>query len=756
MRKSVKYFFCFLVILALLLFSTLYYISTTLSREDIKSFLISKIEEAMPGTLVSIKKIKYSSGSTLRFEIQDLDVTLRESRPGGELFSVARTFIRVPLWSIFFKGGTIDIIISSPKINYYEYQNTPHNWNLGRKGKVRTVKPQKERPKEDLNETISLPIFLSKSKINLRLDDITIFYQTKEDVKGEVHANTFFVKDISLSRPSFFEIHSSIKIPLPNEKILSSSLFLSGEFDTPNFLEKGLLKLKADILMKDNVLPEVSFSIPDTKVALFMLSKRDKITVKLKLNMGDILDLKTNALLDKAIRLNKFNANLHLGPLLRTSGVHLEGLKLADAKINISGSADLAKHPVWDLKLKTTHDVQWLLQRGPIDIGLLGAINKRQVKLDFLLKTPSGKGVFSVKTTLPRDIIPTSLQDLSQTKMALNLDQIKITQEEIRQLLYSNQRQDHTLKKVQKKSSPKQSPPKQKEWSFIPNFQLLLSGRNIAVGKSPLHFSGLILSANNTLQSKNFSINIGQSKTKIYFTSKIGEDFISTNLDLNMKKVPLESLDFIFPEYLRGMAGVTTTRLKGDIVSDKGGLKHDLNLRSLTLNGRVPNLKMNDVIKAYFNNIPPLKKKISQNMINIRNKFKRLTVNGRFREAHYRVNDLEFIGDKNRVQVKGRGHIFPLNKNQQGVFLLTFKVNTPKVKRDLKRNIGTDTIPIRLAGRGFVFRPDYSYTTKKIARLSAKTQGKKALKKKGNKLLNKHLKKKKKKKAMELLKGLLK
>ena len=56
MRKSIKYFLCFLALLALLLFSTLYYVSTTLSREDIKSFLISKIEEAMPGTLVSIKK----------------------------------------------------------------------------------------------------------------------------------------------------------------------------------------------------------------------------------------------------------------------------------------------------------------------------------------------------------------------------------------------------------------------------------------------------------------------------------------------------------------------------------------------------------------------------------------------------------------------------------------------------------------------------------------------------------------------------
>ena len=763
MIKSIKYLLLSLLVLALSLFATLYYVSSKLSSEDIKSFLVSKIEEAMPGTLVSIKEIRYSMGGNIRFEIQELDVKLRQIRPGRELLSVDKAFIRIPLWAILFEGGKIEIIILSPKINYYEYQDGPHNWTLGRKsnglqgpGEKKTIKSQKERSNKGPDETIFLPVFLSKSKVSLKSKEITVFYQTKEDFKGDFTVNTFLLKNVSLNQSTDFEIHSAVKIEFPQKKAFSSNISLSGKFDTPNFLEKGLFEFSSDdIVIKDTTFSELPFPIPDTKATLFF-SNKDNMVAKLKLNMGDLLDIKTNIFLGKTIQFNRLNANLNLLSALMISGVRTENLKLDDAKMNISGSVHLGNAPVLNLKFKTTHDVQYTLQKRPIDVGLLGKINKRQAEFNILLRTPYGRGSLAIKTVLPRDIRNTSLQHLSQTKILLKINQIKMAKEEIRRLLYSDTGQDDGSGTIPQSVPPKENQQVQEGRLFIPNFQLRLSGRKIAIGKSQFNFSGLVVAKENTLQSKDLSINIDRSKTEVHFTSKVSKNSLSTKIDLNMKKVPLESLDFIFPKDLEGMSGITTTRLTGNIVTGKKGLKHDLKLRLSTNNGKIPNLKIRNFLKGYLRKIPLLHKKVSMSDINISNKFKQFILKGRFRESHYRAEKLHFVGDKNRFQIKGRGHLFPLSKKKKGVFLLTFKINKPKVQRYLKRSIGADTIPIRLAGRGFVLKPDYSYTIKKIATSKAKTQGKRALKKKAKKILNKHLKKGVKKKAKKLLEGLLK
>ena len=130
-----------------LVLGTFYYVSTKLSSEDVRLFLVSSIQKAMPGTQVSIEQIDYNWGPSVTFEVQGLDVKLKKDRPGSELFFVRRAFIRIPVWAILFKGDEINIIVSSPQVNYYEYRNGLNNWNLakGEQGK-KAARPDKKRP----------------------------------------------------------------------------------------------------------------------------------------------------------------------------------------------------------------------------------------------------------------------------------------------------------------------------------------------------------------------------------------------------------------------------------------------------------------------------------------------------------------------------------------------------------------------------------------------------------------------------------
>ena len=159
------------------------------------------------------------------------------------------------------------------------------------------------------------------------------------------------------------------------------------------------------------------------------------------------------------------------------------------------------------------------------------------------------------------------------------------------------------------------------------------------------------------------------------------------------------------------------------------------------------------LLPDYAKNVPILNKQLAQKEINISDKFKQLVVRGRFKENHYRVQKIDFIGIGNEVRIKGGGHIFPLNEKKQGVIALTLSGHKRALGKRLKKIIGTNTVPVRLKGVGLALSPDYPYTVKKIAQSVAKAKGKRALKRRGKKILNKYLKGKGQQGVKKLLKG---
>ena len=96
-----------------------------------------------------------------------------------------------------------------------------------------------------------------------------------------------------------------------------------------------------------------------------------------------------------------------------------------------------------------------------------------------------------------------------------------------------------------------------------------------------------------------------------------------------------------------------------------------------------------------------------------------------------------------------RDSLYPLSKSKKGIVEMNIVDKGEKLIKNLKKNIGSDTLPMRLTGYGLDLKPDYGYTIRKASKGAIKTQGKKQVKKAVEKLL-------KKDKLKKVFKGLFK
>ncbi|MCY4644247.1 MAG: hypothetical protein OXB88_06470 [Bacteriovoracales bacterium] len=736
MKGAIKYILASLILVTVVCSGIFYYISTNLSNEKIKASLISTLEDHIHGADVSIGRIDYRLGASIRFEIQDLNIKRKEIKPIHKLLFIRKATARIPIWSIFFKGATIDIAASSPQISYYKYKDGSNNWTSKKKKSLnqKTKSPQKHQ----VRNRISLPVFLSKSKINIRSDDITIFYNTNDGTKGNLTISKFLIKNISLKEPIAFEIRSLIDIAIANERSFSGHLLLVGELDIPIFLREGLIKSKIDLRLTNNQLSGSTIPIPNIRSEIILSSKTKEkskepyLNAELKCTLEEISDeLNANVIIGKTIEINEVSGSisiLEIGKLLKVNTKHFDFDK---SKIEISGAANLFPSPSLDLNFQATNNIKYTFFENPIHIGISARLHKQKLKIELPLETLSGTGTLSLDASLPNMLMPISLRDLSKVKLDATLDRIKLTEDDIQKIVDSNplNLDKDKVDDLNKISKPSKRPASsiqgtkssmRKEQSPMPSVELILSGEKLAIGKSQFNLSGLITAKDNTFSSNNLSLKTDSGHIKADFVSKKGSDSTVTQFDISMNKIPFKLFRSILPKDLKKTSGLTDTRLNGTIIADDGQIKYDISMKSSIQKGALKNFKIKNYMTDYIEQIPILNKKLSEKDIELSNSFKQLTLLGQFKEDHYQLSKISFTAPRNRFHIRGRGELFPLNQKKTGSISLSFKDNTGDIGKILKKHTGTNGFPIYLQGTGLSLEPNYRYTIEKISKLSSK------------------------------------
>ena len=270
--------------------------SIRLSSKDLKAALVSNIQKVYPETQVDVGDVKYNLGFSLRFEISQLDIKLKKDQLGKELFYADKAFVRIPIWVFLFNKGEVDIILSSPKINYYEHRNGRHNWSWKKKANKKVIN---YLPKG------------KETKVNIRSNNITVFYQTREDFQGEFNIKKLLLKDVTSKKPAALEVQSALKIGESELHLFSGNFLLVGEFDTRAFLEKGIVKANGEMRLSKNRSNYFSHDIPDLGAEVALQSKKKSIAIHFKLHPSDMVDsLEAEMTWRDILRVNRLQGHL--------------------------------------------------------------------------------------------------------------------------------------------------------------------------------------------------------------------------------------------------------------------------------------------------------------------------------------------------------------------------------------------------------------------------------------------------------------
>ena len=182
----------------------------------------------------------------------------------------------------------------------------------------------------------------------------------------------------------------------------------------------------------------------------------------------------------------------------------------------------------------------------------------------------------------------------------------------------------------------------------------------------------------------------------------------------------------------------------------------DVNVAVDAKKGEIKKLNLGEFINPLLANIPVVKDQAKDKPLNIDGNFETLNMKGRFKNDEYAISSFTFFGINKKVELTGSGEIFPLPGAKNSTMDVNFTQNEGKIADVLQKNIGTKTLPMRLAGPGFGLKPDYQYTISKIAKGAMKTKGEEVAKKVIEKNIDKILPAAAKEKVKGLLDGFFK
>ena len=259
------------------------------NEKELRTLAIAKIQSAFPKAKVELGKMQMKFWASLYLNVDKVYLGLPRGKKTVNLLEIEDLTVKVPIWSILWGGGNIEVALERPQVTYLQI-GAKSNWQLAmddskaspRKGK--SIKVTDTTGDED--KGLMLPAFVLKSSIGIKLNQALLDYQLDKDSKGKVA----------------FTMSLDAKLPLKE------------------FLANKELSSKLDILLSRISLSNLPYKIPDLKNRVdFKLSKKSGIKGKFDgrfANSSFNFDFKVK---DGDITITKIKAALRLKDMLDIS-----------------------------------------------------------------------------------------------------------------------------------------------------------------------------------------------------------------------------------------------------------------------------------------------------------------------------------------------------------------------------------------------------------------------------------------------------
>lgn len=760
----------------IILVGAVFYFISKIDTNEIRQIAKTEIENKFPNSQVEIGEIQLGIGTSIEFKVNSFKLKAKKNFK-RDLFDVSDVRVYIPLWSILMGGGTAEIIIKSPKINFEETKKE-NNWSYtlatSSSGQKSVQTSQKEDSKPSVNTQSKeqrpgkknsgpeIPTFLAAVKLNLKLVDMEVKYFLKDGQTGKVNLSKIIVGNLGAFSNAAFEISSLVSLNT-NGQTLTTDLLIIGEVNSSELIQKKPLKSTVVIKVNNTKLTPSEFNIPNlvSQVSVVMDLNTQKITADIDTTIGQKNSSKQKIIFeDGNLDIKELIVNLYLSEIMSYTGLNISEISLGKSELSLNGNLKVqGKNITPNINGKIFPEL--LISSNGVDAKFSSnfALKPKLVSLNNTIKVLDG--AINVDVLNKIDIAKLDPQNLPLTTVNVTGTNLNIGQEFIQKTLYKKNgnketKQDSTNNNPQISDENNIEDKKIKKSKvpvpFLPPAKVSILFDKVKIGNEDFKFQGNIEIEKNIVKTDKMKFSFSEGKGVIQNTTTLGQNNeLKDNFNLNLKNLNLDSLKAFLPSVINEVTGVASGDVNGSVELSTDSFKHDVDVNVDVLNGELKSMNIGEYIKK-LQKVKFIKDKL-KDIENLKGDFDKLNLMGNFKHDDYHIKSMNFHAKNDDLIFKGDGHVYPLG-DKEGQLKGEFIINIKKIADSLKKDIGTNKLPVKLVGKGFGLSLDYTYTLEMLAKSAAKTQGKKLIDKNKDKIKDKLKEKLKSIDTKKLLKGL--
>lgn len=776
---KIKIILGFLIILIMAVVGGGFFISSKVSPDEIKNVTLENLKKTFPNSEFILENIDYSIGLSLKLNVNKFEVYSKR-KTKRDVLKINDVKVSIPFWAILTGGGTIELSVDQPEIYFYQMNAKENNFTYAFKIADGQVVPTP--PNKDLEETkksnenpssgegeMKIANFFVKSSLNVKFTNIKVNYSLDKKQKGQVEVEKLLVKNLNFIESTSFELATILTSEIGQDKLSLNSLLI-GDININEILRgkdfKSNLRLTVENFSFGDLIKDLPTINSDFKINID--SKSKKISANLNSDLSSLGFIKSVIEIDgEKIYVQGIDSQINLKEVMDHLGQKIDFLSPNNSKLSLIGAVRINKGII-------TPKLNFDLKPGIVitankDISLenefKGSIDGHDIEITSLTKLLKGEIESKVTTKFNVNSPVTEPSKFAPINISLSVNDITLKEDFIKDTLYSRgdkegkekegkakQKNKDTVSASQKKGRIQKTPkPK------LPRVNLKLGWRNIAIGKETFAGSGKVFIKDNIVDSDDFGFSFSKGKGNIDFLVKLLENNGNqTKFDFRLDGLNLDSLKLFLPPQVDVVTGIFSGNAKGEVSMIDEKLRHNINLKLNASNGEVKGIQIGPIIQSVADNFSFTKGKAQGVDKSISNNFETLLLNMNAKENKYSLHTFRFVGVDKRVDISGKGDIYP--PGQLGISSLNIEImdNTGKLSTELEKQTGSKVLPVLLKGPGFDLKPDYLYTTKILAKGAVKknqAKVKEKAKEEGKKRVEEILKNNKNK---EKIKGILK
>ena len=743
-----------LLVLMLIFGGVFYYASSKLRPEEIKKMALEQTQKVFPKAQVQIDKVEIGWGINFKINLEKFSIDTQKDNQKIEMLSVDHLVVKVPLWAVLTGSGLIEIKLDAPRMNYQEFSEG-NNWTfaMGDKLPEATAKPE-ESSKE--TKAVGSLGFFGKSKIDIKLSDISVKYGLKDNSKGEIKVSRFVIKGLNFESSTAFEIASNAKFVMKDNSVVSFDTMIIGELNIADLVKNGSVSSLVIIKMNNMAKSGLDWKFPEITTKVDFVLKKDGVLT------GNVLTSFESQ--------NKISAKLEVGKKVEISDINVEivlkdiavimGLeKMMDfskAKLTAKGNLIFGEDKKINAQMNFAITPGMIYSKDGLTASTTITGEFKGKEINVKAKTEAMDGV--VNTVVMGSYDPNEKFDMTKLKpfdIKVSATGMKLPEKFIRAKMWDKKKDDAASPspaKVAAASEQSAAP------MVLPPSNINLDWSNINIGGEDFSGRGRIVTSSKSMAVDNLNFKFSKGSGKLTQTMSLNQHSSESKFNFEISNLNLSSFKAFLPPFVENFSGSFTGKVNGvaTIFKAEKMPSFDVTVVADANKGEIKKLNLSEYINPMLANIPGVKDQVKDKQVKFDGNFETLSLKGHFTNSAYTLTAFDFVGLDKKVQVTGSGEIYPAAGSKLSSVDVNVTDNTGKISEVLLKNTGSKVLPMRVTGPGFEMKPDYNYTLTKLAKGALKTKGEEKIKEVVQKNIDKIVPEAAKEKVKGILNGLFK